>query len=44
LVLAQESVKGSGPAAQEVRKLLTAPQIAEGDRQIQEWLIAHPPR
>ena len=43
LVLAQHAVKESATAAQELRKLLTAPQIAEAENEIDEWRRAHLP-
>jgi localization factor PodJL len=44
LVLAQGSVKESATTAQELRKLLTPPQIAQAEKEIDEWRIAHPLR
>jgi TPR repeat protein len=44
LVLAQVSVKESATTAQELRKLLTPPQIARAEQEIDEWRIAHPLR
>jgi hypothetical protein len=41
LVLAQPSVKESAATAQEVRKLLTPPQIAQAEREIDEWRSGH---
>jgi len=41
---AQDAVKESTATAQELRKLLTPPQIAEAEHEIDEWRIAHPPR
>jgi len=44
LVLAQDAVKQSATTAQEVRKLLTRPQLAQADHEIEEWRTAHPPQ
>ncbi len=44
LVLAQDTVKESARTAQELRKLLTPPQLAQAEREIDEWRIAHLPR
>ena len=44
LVLAQQSVKESAATAQDVRKLLTPAQIAEAEREIDQWRSAHLPR
>jgi len=41
LVLAQDSVPKSAAKAQEIRKALTAPQIAEAEHAIDEWRSAH---
>jgi TPR repeat protein len=41
LALAQQSVKESAATAQEVRKLLTPPQIAQAEREIDEWRSGH---
>jgi len=43
LVLAQHAVKESATAAQELRKSLAAPQIAEAENEIDEWRRAHLP-
>jgi uncharacterized protein len=45
LVLAQDSVKESAATAtaQELRKLLTPAQLAQAEREIDEWRIAHLP-
>jgi TPR repeat protein len=42
LTLAQASVRESAVTAAEVRKLLTATQLAQAEREIDEWRIAHP--
>ncbi len=44
LVLAQDAVKESTTTAQELRKLLTPPQLAQAEHEIDEWRIAHLPR
>jgi TPR repeat protein len=44
LVLAEESVKQSSASAQEVRSLLTPPQIAQAEGEIDEWRTEHLPR
>jgi uncharacterized protein len=41
LVLAQDSVKESAATAQEIRKLLTPAQVAQAEREIDQWRIAH---
>ena len=41
LVLAQNSVKESAATAQELRKLLTPSQLAQAEREIDEWRTAH---
>jgi len=43
LVLAQDAVKESATTAQELRKLLTAPQLAQAEHEMDEWRTAHPP-
>jgi TPR repeat protein len=43
LVLAQDAVKESATAAQEIRKLLTPEQLAQAERAIDEWRSAHLP-
>ena len=44
LVLAQDAIKQSATTAQELRKSLTPPQIAQAEREIEEWRSAHAPR
>ena len=44
LALAQDLVKESAKTAQELRKLLTPSQIAQAEKEIDEWRIAHPLR
>ena len=44
LTLAQETLKENATAAQELKKLLTASQLAEAEREIDEWHAAHVPR
>jgi localization factor PodJL len=44
LVLAQESVKESAAAAQDLRKTLTPAQLDQAEREIDEWRSAHPRR
>ncbi len=44
LVLAEDPVKESAATAQELRKLLAPAQIAQAEREIDEWRTAHPPR
>ncbi len=44
LVLAENPVKESAAAAQELRKLLAPAQIAQAEREIDEWRTTHPPR
>jgi len=44
LVLAQDAVKESATTAQELRKLLTPPQLAQAEHEIDEWRVAHLPR
>ena len=44
LVLAQDAVKQSATTAQEVRKSLTPPQVAQAEHDIDEWRSAHPAR
>ncbi len=44
LVLAQDAVKEGSTTAQELRKLLTPPQLAQADHEIDEWRTAHLPR
>ena len=43
LVLAQDSVKESAATAQQIQKLLTPSQIAQAEREIDQWRIAHLP-
>jgi hypothetical protein len=42
LVLAHD-LEDSAAKAQEVRKLLTAAQVAQAEREIDEWRTAHAP-
>jgi len=46
LVLAQDAVKETAAItlAQELRKRLTPPQLAQAENEIDEWRIAHLPR
>jgi TPR repeat protein len=44
LVLAQETMKESATAAQELKKLLAPSQLAQAEQEIDEWRTAHPPR
>jgi TPR repeat protein len=44
LVLAQDTMKESATSAQELRTLLTPPQLAQAESEINEWRAAHPPR
>jgi uncharacterized protein len=44
LVLAQDSVKESATASQELQKLLTPSQLAQAQHEIDEWHAAHLPR
>jgi len=44
LVLAQDSVKESAGTAQQIQKLLTPSQIAQAEREIDQWRIAHLPQ
>ena len=41
LVLAQDAVKQSATTAQELRKSLTPPQLAQAEHEIEEWRTAH---
>ena len=41
LALAEETMKESATAAQELKKLLTASQLADAEREIDEWRAAH---
>ena len=43
LVLAQDSVKESAATAQQIRKLLTPAQVAQAEREIDQWRIPHLP-
>jgi localization factor PodJL len=43
LVLAQDTVKESAAAAQELQELLTPSQLAQAKREIDEWRAAHLP-
>ena len=43
LVLAQDAVKESAAAAQELRKLLTPSQLAQAEHEIDQWRTAHRP-
>ena len=44
LVLAEDDTKDSAATAQELRKLLTPQQVAQAEREIDEWRTAHLPR
>jgi len=44
LVLAHDEVKESDTTAQELRELLTPPQVAQAEHEIDEWRVAHLPR
>lgn len=43
LMLAQDSIKESSPVLSDVRKSMSEPEIAEAEREIDSWRLAHRP-